>query len=46
MILVQVHFFQPGADGSWPPQIAFDLSSAGLHTLIPTLHPAHIPVII
>lgn len=36
-------FFQPGAEGTWTPQLAFDLSSAGLHTLIPTLHPAHIP---
>jgi hypothetical protein len=36
-------FFQTAHDGSWPPQLAFDLNSAAtLHTLIPTaLHPAH-----
>ena len=38
-------FFQTNSDGSWPPQLAFDLSSAGLHALtIPTLHPAHLSV--
>jgi hypothetical protein len=38
-------FFQPSSDGSWTPQLTFDISSAGLHTLIPTLHPAHIPTL-
>jgi hypothetical protein len=38
-------FLQPGSDGTWaPPQLAFDLSTAGLHTLIPTIHPAHLSV--
>jgi hypothetical protein len=36
-------FFQTNSDGTWPPQLAFDLGSAGLHALtIPTLHPAHL----
>jgi len=35
-------FFQTAPDGSWQPQLAFDINSAALHTLIPTLHPAHI----
>lgn len=36
-------FLQASSDGSWPPpQLAFDLGSAGLHTLIPTIHPAHL----
>jgi hypothetical protein len=39
-------FFSTGPEGTWPPQLAFDLNSAALHTLIPTLHHAHIPVIL
>ncbi|RNA38426.1 couch potato-like isoform X4 [Brachionus plicatilis] len=35
--------FFSASDAAWPPQLAFDLSStAGLHTLIPTLLPAHL----
>lgn len=41
--LSSASFFQTAHDGTWPPQLAFDLNSAAtLHTLIPTaLHPAH-----
>lgn len=36
-------FFQPNSDGAWPPHLAFDINSAGLHNLIHTnlIHPAH-----
>ena len=37
--------FFSASDAAWPPQLTFDLSStAGLHTLIPTLLPAHLQV--
>lgn len=36
-------FFQPGTEAAWPPHLAFDINTAGLHNLIPTnlIHPAH-----